>query len=188
MLRVCSLLGVLALVACAPVFGDAIAADGSYHEFLFGGAVSAVTSCGGGGCTPTTSPVAEQTTAPPWTFSGAATLFVIDLFQHGDRFEAFDGGSSIGSTSVVVNDGLSTCDQDIACAIGDVAYSRATIALGAGAHSLTFNIIQNAANTTGGAAVFSVSQEVGRVPEPATYGLIGLGLGLLGLVRARRRA
>ncbi len=183
MLRLCGLLGVLALIACAPVSATVISVDGTYHEFLFNLAGTNAIACGAA-CAPTTNPVADQSSAPPWTFSGPAVLFVLDLFNHGDRFEAFDGATSLGITSVVVNDGVDVCGGNIACAIGDVNYSRATIALGAGAHSLTIKVNQNAANTSGGAAVFSVGSPV---PEPATYGMIGLGLGLLGMIRARRR-
>ena len=165
-----------------PAFSDVIAVDGSYHEFGFSLATSAVVSCGGG-CVSTVNPVAENVSSPPWTFAGAATLIVLDLFQHGDRFEAFDFGASLGTTSVVVNDGLSTCDNDIACALGDAAYSIGIFNLGPGAHSLTLNIIQNASGTEGGAAVFSVA--AAQVPEPGTYALFGLGLA--GLAVARRR-
>jgi hypothetical protein len=182
MFRLFASLGAFVLLACAPVFADVINVDGTYHEFSFGLAGTEVTTCMS--CVPTINPVAERGSAPPWTFNGSATLFVLDLFNHGDRFEAFDGGVTLGITSAIINDGVNACDGDIACAIGDNGYSRASFNLGAGSHSLTFMVNQNALNTSGGAAVFSVSSPV---PEPATYVLIGLGLALVGLARARPR-
>jgi PEP-CTERM motif len=178
MVRVMVLFAALALVAGIPAFGGAISIDGSYHEFLFGGVGSTATTCGGG-CTATTSPVAEQTSTSPWTFTGAANMFVLDLFISTDRFEVFDNAVSLGLTSAPTAGGA--CGGDIACAIADSKYSRASFILGGGSHSLTF--VANLSPSGGGAAVFSVGS---AVPEPATYGLIGMGLGLLAMIRRRR--
>jgi hypothetical protein len=173
----------LALVLCASTASaDPILADGSWHEFLFGVAVSPASACGGG-CTPTTNPVADQSSDSPWTFSGPGTLTVLDLFQKGDRFEAFDFGISLGTTSVVANTGVSSCGGDISCALADAGYSRGVINLGAGAHSLTLNVIQNAVNTGGGAAAFQLAS----VPEPGLLLLFGAGLAAARM-RGRRRA
>lgn len=160
-----------------PSFASTIAADGTYHEFLFGTAISPVSGCGG--CGPTINPVAEQLSTAPWTFTstGSVTLFVLDLFLKGDRFQFFDNSLSVGSTSVIPNTGVSTCDNNIGCAIGDTGYSRLTVTLGAGSHSLTGNVIQNALGSGGGAAVFSVS----AVPEPGTFGLM-FGAAVVGLL------
>lgn len=175
----------LALLLCAsPASATPVLVDGSWHEFGFNAAVSAAASCGGF-CVPTTNPVAEQTSAPSWTFSGSATLTVLDLFNAGDRFEAFDFGVSLGTTSVVANTGLITCANDIACALADLAYSRLVLDLGGGPHSLTINVIQNASSTFGGAAVFQLRPT--SVPEPATLLLFGIALTAIGARVARWR-
>jgi hypothetical protein len=162
----------------------AITPDGTWHEFEFSQATSAVFDCAGG-CIGTVNPVAVQD-APPWTFTGPATITVLDLFQRGDRFQLFDNAASLGTTSVVVNDGTNPCDNNIGCALADTGYSRLVVAVGAGSHSLTLNIIQNATGTTGGAAVFQASAST-VVPEPGTMMLMGGVLVGLGLLRSRRK-
>ena len=176
-----SALSLLAL----PMFGTAIVPDGTYHEFGFSQSTSAVFSCGGTNCVITTNPAAEDTSTPPWTFTSTTSteLFVLDLFQKGDRFEFFDNSVAIGATSVIANTGMDTCGNDIGCAIGDAGYSRLTVILPPGVHSLSGEVIQNVSNTGGGAAVFSVSS----VPEPGTLAFLGLGAVLLGGLRKLRR-
>jgi hypothetical protein len=192
----CSLLSTLAIWAL-PIYGSAIngsvspidtaitinsaiTPDGTWHEFLFGVATSPVTACAGG-CVGTVNPVAVQD-APPWTFTGPAIITVLDLFEHGDRFQLFDNAVSLGTTSVIVNDGINTCDNNIGCALADIRYSRLVATVGAGSHSLTLNVIQNALGTTGGAAVFQAAP----VPEPGTMMLMGGVLVAIGLFRSRR--
>ena len=164
-------------------YADAITPDGSWHEFGFGLAGTAAISCGG--CIPTTNPVAEQTSSPPWTFSGAAILTLLDLFNQGDRFQIFDFGVSIGVTSIVPDSGTDPCGGDIGCALADVGYSRLIANLGGGNHSLTINVIQNAGNTLGGAATFRVA--AAQVPEPGTLALLGSGIVSLAFWRRRQR-
>jgi len=182
------MLGIAVIVMCMlhalPAEADAITADGSWHEFLFGLASSAVVSCGGS-CVTTTNPVAEQSSSPPWTFTGPAALTILDLFQKGDRFEGFDNLLTLGQTTVVANTGVNTCGNNIGCALADTGYSRLVNTLGTGSHSLTINVIQNALGSTGGAAVFQLSPVASQVPEPST--LILLGSGLLGVIVYRRR-
>ncbi|MEO8096202.1 MAG: PEP-CTERM sorting domain-containing protein [Acidobacteriota bacterium] len=166
----------LAMVGMAlPSFATAITVDGSYHEFGFS-SVGPVVTCGGS-CTGTTSPVAEQTSSPPWTFSGPATIFVVDLFLSTDRFEVFDNAISLGLTSVAVAGGA--CGGDIACSIADARYSRGSFGVGAGAHSLTINFLSGQS----GAAVFSASNSV---PEPGSLLSMGAGLAMLGVWSRRK--
>ena len=182
---VVSCLTILGL-SVAPAFADPVNVDGSWHEFLFGRAGTFATTCGGT-CDVTTDPLAERTSTPPWTFSGPAGITITDLFNRGDQFALFDNSVLVGDTSTPINDAGITCPttsvgNDIVACLADPGYSHGTFLLGSGAHSLTIEVIQNAAGNTAGAAVFQVS----GVPEPSAFVPL-FGVGLLGLVSLRRR-
>src|SRR5215469_5387656 len=132
-----------ALVAALPLAAGAITVDGSYHEFLFNNVGTFAMGCAGG-CVGTINPAAEETSTPPWTFSGPARVFVLDLFQIGDEFTLFDNNAVVGNTSTVANTGASPCDNNIACAAGNPLYSQGAFFLGGGSHSLTIEVLQNA--------------------------------------------
>ena len=100
-------------------------------------------ACGTVYCSSTTTinPGADTTTAPPWTFSGPASLLVLDLFLSGDQFQVFDNSVSLGLTSAP---GVTIqCGQvligDIGCALADLDFSRGVYVFGPGNHSITIN-------------------------------------------------
>jgi PEP-CTERM motif-containing protein len=176
---------VVVTASASPALATVVSPDGSFNEFRFDRAVSAVVGCGS--CTPTTNPVANTSNSPPWTFGGAASIFITDLGVRGDRFEVFDNAVSLGVTSVPINDGGGTCAFNIGDCSVALGYSRGTFAVGPGAHSLTINLTQNAAGTTFGNAAFSVSAAA-AVPEPGTLLLWSSGAAALALRFWRRRA
>ena len=190
MIRSMLFVGALAFSAL-PTFAGPITVDGAYHEFRFQGATQDVIACFSGGsnfCTPSVNPSgADPTSAPPWTFSGPAVLFIIDVGDKGDTFSAYDNLAFIGATSLVANTIVNnnSCGFDIGCSVADAGYSRGTINLGAGNHSLTIQVTQNANGTTGGNAFFKVS--AAAVPEPGTITLLGGGLLALGIGSLLRR-
>ena len=173
-------LGILALSA-APTFASAILTDGSWHEFFFGGVGSFATGCSGG-CTPTTGPVADQTTTPPWTFSGPAVLTVQDLSASVDRFEVFDNNVSLGDTSVDTPG--SDCGFDIGVCSSDVALSKGVFSLDAGSHSITIQMVDSGRES--GDGVLSATSTATAAPEPSALILLGLGLGLLAFAARKR--
>ena len=158
-----------------------ITTDGAWYEFVFEGAGSPAFA--GGTADPGTNPDSVALDDAPWTFSGAAVLNILDLFNSGDRFEAFDGAVSLGLTSQASEGG--SCSSDITCALGDSRYSFGTFALGAGDHSIT--ILVDSTPFNGGAAVLQAVATEAQAPEPGTMLLVGAALSVLGLARRSRK-
>lgn len=96
---------------------------GVYCEFHFSGSGPALENYAF--CDPT-NPGSTDAGDAPWTISltGPAVLTVLDVFLSTDRFEIFNNLVSIGTTSV--NTAGSSCGGDIACALADPSFSRAT--------------------------------------------------------------
>ena len=178
-------LGICSALIAGPSFGDVIAADGSYYEFIGFTVGSPVQPCNGL-CLPSINPVGILYTATtPWTFSGPGNLLVLDLFLSGDQYEVFDNNVSLGLTSTPpgteIQCGLPAL-ADITCSINSPEFSRRNYSLGAGAHSITINYMRTTSvNHSGGALQLS------PVPEPAGILLICAGLGMAGFVPRRWR-
>src|SRR5262249_9240157 len=113
-----------------------------------------------------------------FTCATACTLVVTDGFIAIDKFELFDFGISVGSTSDPSGDRAHSCSNDELACLADPQMSHGAFLLAAGDHSITgIHLI----GTPG--AAFAI---VPPVPDPATLAL--LGAGLLMLVGVRRRA
>lgn len=133
---------------------------GPWIEFAFGATGSSATGCSpadpaGPGCTPSSGGNSVFGAAPPWTFTASpdgATLTVTDAFLRGDRFEIFDFGASIGTTSAVGTGG--DCGDNPDPCLADPLVSHGIFPLGPGPHSIT--IKASASPFGSGAAYFRV--------------------------------
>lgn len=181
-------LAILCLIAM-PAFSAPVALNtwysfgwvGGVGAHAFGGIADYLGSSGttvvstGAGCVPLSAITCTFSTA------GATTLTVRDLFFDGDQFQVFDNGVSLGFTSSVASTSTDCGDDPIAC----TANSSGIFNLAAGSHSLDIVLVQQATGISSGRGAFLLGAAAG-VPEPATMGLIGLGL--LGIAfRTRRR-
>jgi hypothetical protein len=135
----------------------------------------------------------NSTSNPPWTITTATTTYfvIVDGYNSGDRFEAFDNAVSLGQTTASTTN-FSGCvggDTPTNC-LQDSNFSHGVFALSAGSHSLTIGVTENPWNS-GGAwfAVLSRDPLGSSVPEPATFVLSGAGLlAAAALARRRQRA
>ena len=174
-MKLSKLLVCLGLTAL-PGFSSAVLAD-QWYVFAWAGAPVTQALSGISGYTGVNGTTVNGTTCTgsvpclePWTFTGAATLKISDLYYDGDRFRVYDGITQLGDTSAPLNDGT-FCDNDpTLCTSG--SFSHGSFSLAAGPHSITIYVINESTGYYGGQAVFKLES----VPEPATLSLIGLGL------------
>ena len=113
-----------------------------------------------------------------------------DAFAQGDRFEVYDNGVSLGLTTQVNTGGPFAPLPDQAWSLPN-AFSQGSWNLGAGAHSLTFAIVQNVAGVPNGflnTAYFRVNPGVvlAEAPEPGSLCLLAFGGVAFAFRRIRR--
>ena len=108
-----------------------------------------------------------------FTASGPVQVQVVDDFLTGDRFQVFDSGTLIGTTSVSAGGGAGEVGPDAAFANPD--YSSGSFSLGAGAHNISITAIDNpfgggrgyiqvVSGGGGGATTFDLSPGTGTPP------------------------
>ncbi|MGJ5819544.1 beta-propeller fold lactonase family protein [Paludibaculum fermentans] len=160
---------------------------GTYQEFGFTDAGVQATGCdpadpAGPFCIESSGTVIVLLGSVPWTFTapaGGAVLTVTDAFLSGDRFEIFDFGTSVGLTSVPV-DNIDCGDDPVPC-LATPGVSSGVFNLAAGNHSLT--ITPTISNGGGSGYLFVDAPTTSNVPEPDSWVLLCLGLGLIILSR-----
>jgi len=121
----------------------------------------------------------------PFTFSYPApvVVYVTDDFEKGDRFEVYDFGGLVGTTSLVPT--ASGVEVGPTAAYADPTYSSGVFTLGAGSHSITLYAVNNPYVVGRGYIKVEPAGQV--IPEPGTIALFGLGLVVVARARRRRK-
>jgi len=147
---------------------------GTWYTGVFGSVVGSPVTGQSGGSNPG---------APPWTFTlgaGGGTFTVLDCCTVGDRFEVFDGATSIGISNLGTVGGCQTAEScDLLAGAG-----RGDFGLGAGTHSISMTLFATQQTFGSGNNFFRVSENA--VPEPGSIVLALGGLGAVALLRRRR--
>ncbi|MBV8684695.1 MAG: PEPxxWA-CTERM sorting domain-containing protein [Caulobacteraceae bacterium] len=159
----------------APAVADNIG-TGVWYAFAFASSGSALT----GGGVPGTNPSGVSAPTGPWiiTLSRPTPLTVVDVEASGDQFTLYDNGKVLGETSTPSFG--SYVGECISCALADPNFSRGYFTLPAGK-----NVISGVFDTGFGFGDGDFGVAVG-VPEPASWALMLVGLGGLGVATRLR--
>ncbi len=116
----------------------------------------------------------------------STNLMVTDCYFDGDRFEVYDWGSLIGTTSVPADDHATIPYPEDASE--DPRWSSGVFLLGAGPHSITLKVIQTATGWPDGAGYLraDTAPVVPVVPVPGAMALAALGAAIACRLRTRR--
>ncbi len=160
-----------ALLATTLIGGSAqaaVLAPGVWTTFFFEGDGSTLVD------------VDTNDTSYTFSLSAPTLLKITDAFVIGDVFQLTINGVLQDPTGPFDLDGPFTDDPDVAYA--GTTYSHAGYLLGPGDYTVTGIALLS---PTGGGGAFI--QLAGAVPEPATWGLMIAGFGLVGVAARRRR-
>ena len=164
----------------APALADNITTN-VWYAAAFAGTPSAITAPPYSvGSNPPFGTTAAAPAGSSWTItlSAPAKLTVTDVEASGDRFEMFDNGGLLGLTSAP-NFG-DYVGENISAALADPNFSHGYFTLPAGVNVISGEFIGSVGY---GDMDFAVS-----VPEPASWALMLVGFGGLGVaLRSRRR-